>query len=86
MRLARLNSENPDLTETELFLFDDHVALEWNTFDNFYLTKQGVNIIFNTYQETAYAWGAFTVLIPYEILISIHPALSSIKRIHAMLT
>lgn len=78
---GRILSSNPNLQEEEFFISERPLEPKWETFDNFYINKQGLNILFPIYQETAFAWGEHVVLIQYDELMALHPSLDTFKKV-----
>lgn len=71
--------------EEEFFLYDEPLKPEWETFDNFYLHKDSLTIIFPIYQETPYALGEHEVQITFDELLTIHPNLKSLSKLRDIL-
>jgi len=44
---------------------------KWENFDTFFISKNGLQIFFNSYTVSAYAFGQHNILIPYEKLLAI---------------
>jgi len=60
-----LQNQTPDT----LFL-EGSLSPIWENFDNFFITKNGIEIIFNTYSVSAYAFGVQIVVISNENLLA----------------
>ncbi|SBV94232.1 TIR domain-containing protein [uncultured Dysgonomonas sp.] len=76
-----LNREVIENREEEFFILEDSYPLKWETFDNFYLTKNAITVIFNPYEIAAYSCGHFIVSINYDEILSIHPNLKNLRKI-----
>jgi len=44
---------------------------EWENFDTFFISRNGIEIIFNAYSVSSYAFGVQIIPIPYENLIPV---------------
>lgn len=86
--LRRLHNEwlEPDeeeiLTQTPESLFwENSLIPKWENFNNFFISKSGLEIIFNTYSVSSYAFGVQIILIPYERLLSILSEPDTLKNL-----
>ncbi|OFX18185.1 MAG: hypothetical protein A2033_11780 [Bacteroidetes bacterium GWA2_31_9] len=64
-------AEIEKLAQTKDSLFwKDSLAPKWENFNNFLISKNGLEIIFNHYQVSAYAFGIHLVNLPYLEIIN----------------
>lgn len=66
----------------ESFMFEELYKEEWDTFDNFYLSKDSLIVIFNPYKITAYALGHFHPEIKFDEILKIHPDLKLLRKLN----
>jgi hypothetical protein len=71
--------------EKSFFLNEKPLKPEWQTFNNFYLKKDSIVIIFNIYQETAFALGQHEVKIKFDEILSQHDNLRTLKRVKQLM-
>lgn len=62
--------ELSDQTKDTLFN-KDSLSPKWANFKNYLISKNGIEIIFNSYQVSGYAFGLHIVIIPYSEILNI---------------
>lgn len=71
--------------EEDFFLYDNALELKWETFSNFYLSKDSFVVIFSIYQISAYALGQHEVEIKFDEILSKHPNLKTLTKVKELL-
>src|SRR5690606_27390958 len=65
-KLMKKAKEDFEIYSEDEFFFEGSLDLEWNTYENFYLTKDSIVVIFNPYHITAYAFGQHEVDLKFD--------------------
>ncbi len=79
--LRKAKEEHGIEREEDFFLGENPLAPQWDTFDNYYLTRKSFVIIFQVYQLTAYAYGQHEVEIEFADLLRMIPDLKILSRV-----
>jgi hypothetical protein len=76
--LRKLYNESFEISEKEIekqekgtLFWEDCLSPKWENFNTFLISKQGLEIIFNAYSVSAYAFGLHFIQIPFDKIISI---------------
>jgi hypothetical protein len=65
-----ISAENISKQTKNNMFWEDSLSPKWENFNNFLISKQGIEIIFNPYSVSSYAFGLHFIQIPYDIIIS----------------
>jgi len=75
--LRKLYNESFEISEDEIskqekdkLFWEDSLSPKWENFNTFLISKQGLEIIFNAYSVSSYAFGLHFIQVPYDKIIS----------------
>jgi hypothetical protein len=78
LELRKIYNESFEVSEIEIekqekntLFWEDSLSPKWENFSTFLISKQGLEIIFNAYSVSAYAFGLHFIQIPFDKLINI---------------
>lgn len=65
------SEEEIKLQTKETIFWEDSLSPEWDKYDSYFITKTGIEIIFNPYSVSSYVFGIQIVTIPFIELLKI---------------
>lgn len=87
--LRKLYNESYEISEEEIekqekdtLFWEDSLSPKWENFNTFLISKQGLEIIFNAYSVSGYAFGLHFIQISFDKIISILTNGNKLKYLH----
>jgi hypothetical protein len=71
--------------EEDFFLSENPLELKWETYNNFYLRRDSIVVIFSIYHLTAYVYGQHEVEIAFDELLAQHTDLETLKKVNQLI-